>query len=132
MNACTLTGNIGREPELLQNPGKPTLLRFSMAEKRERAKDGEEAVWWTVNVWHGMARALAEHLHAGMAVTVTGRASAKTWVNKGGETKLERVLDADAVGWLDKREDRQPAQRAPMQHETAQAVDDDDDPFGDQ
>jgi single-strand DNA-binding protein len=128
MNA-TLTGNLGGDPEASRTQSGKALLRMSVAVKDHKG----ETEWVAVNVWGHMADALAGQMFKGDRVTVTGRPKVNQWTAKDGTTKTELVVNAEAVGWLPKRDRAEEpaatptaATRQPMQHERAE----DEDPFG--
>lgn len=151
MQTMTLTGNIGKPPELRYTQSGQPVLNFSIADNR-KDKDGKDLdpVWWDVTVWAPMAEVYANVLEKGTYCTVTGRVSLRQW-EKDGKAGAALQITADAVGWRERRDAASqggssagtqpraaqadsglPTQRAPLQSERAGTVSDDDDPFGDQ
>ena len=71
MANISITGNIGRDPELRQ-AGTSQVLKFSVADSEYiYSKDGESpSQWYSVEVW-GKSERLAERLAKGIKATVT-------------------------------------------------------------
>lgn len=73
LNIITLTGRIGREPQLKQTAKGSSFLSFSLANNRE-TEFGVQLSWFNVKVWGDeLARALHGRLGKGDHVTVVGR-----------------------------------------------------------
>jgi single-strand DNA-binding protein len=54
--------------------------------------------WYTVKVWRHIARNVAESLHKGDPVVVTGRLSLEEWPDKDGVLHTSQVIEAIALG----------------------------------
>ncbi|HVL98007.1 MAG TPA: single-stranded DNA-binding protein [Egibacteraceae bacterium] len=102
-NQITIVGNLADDPELRFTPaGVPVAAvrvavnqRFFNKEKGEfdERLDG----FFTCNVWRDMAENVAESLHRGDRVLVTGRLRSRSWETKEGETRWVTEIEADEV-----------------------------------
>ena len=74
MANISITGNIGRDPELRQ-AGTSQVLKFSVADSEYiYSKDGESpSQWYNVEVWGKSAERLAQRLSKGTKVTAYGQ-----------------------------------------------------------
>lgn len=94
MNEITLTGNIGKEPELLYSEHTgDAVLRFSIAQN-DRYFDRRSGEWrenppvWTeVVAFRELAENTAEALHAGDAVIVIGKLADNSFTPPGPTTR---------------------------------------------
>jgi len=81
--ACniTVTGNLGRDPELRypDNATQP-VAKFTVAARQAKVR-GEEppALWFTVEIWGGPAEWVANNLVKGDSVFVAGELCLRTW-----------------------------------------------------
>lgn len=74
MANVSITGNIGRDPELRQ-AGQSQVLKFSVADAEYiYSKDGESpSQWYSCEVWGKSAERLSQRLAKGAKVTVYGQ-----------------------------------------------------------
>ena len=106
LNAITLVGNLGQDPEFREgDEGRQDRATLSVATSR-RWKDRddeprEETTWFRVTVWGGQARACREFLAKGRQVLVQGRMRHYDDENK----RRRWELVADRVLFLGKRPD---------------------------
>lgn len=153
MAHITITGNLGKTPELKHSSSGKAWATFSLAWS-ERIRDAQgnwdqgPTVWVQVAVFGKLAEAACANLSKGMQVQVTGRIQPESWSsNQGEETVLK--LSADNVSptlffqdvQVTKRESsgggmpRQQAQNDPWQSAPVQsqggfsATQDEDPPF---
>jgi single-strand DNA-binding protein len=99
----TIIGNIGNDPEIRYLASGIPVANFSVAQQqRKRTVSGEwedeEPLWLRVNVWREMAENVAETLHKGDRVVVTGKLHARTWTDDDGVKRSIMELEADEVG----------------------------------
>ena len=84
--ACniTLTGNLGRDPELRypDNASQP-VAKFTVAARQAKVR-GEEppALWFTVEIWGAAAEWVANNLVKGDSVFVSGELCLRTWTHQ--------------------------------------------------
>ncbi len=127
MISATVTGNLGRDPELKYYEGNP-ILSFSVASRRydKKAKNandkGEVTDWVNVTYWGKRAEGVSKHLAKGGRVAVRGA----LWVREyehNGSTRFSTELRADDVELLGSAEKRNEerastgAQPLPPSHE---------------
>lgn len=106
MNEITLTGNIGKEPELLYSERTgDAVLRFSIAQNDRYfdSKSGEwrenPPVWTEVVAFRELAENTAESLHAGDAVIVIGKLADNSFTPAGADYPVRRTeLRAQSIG----------------------------------
>jgi len=69
---------------------------------RRKGRDGEYAdtppVFYDVTVWGTPAEHVADCLHTGDRVLVTGPTYLEAYTSSTGEERVKQVIDADAVG----------------------------------
>lgn len=98
INSVSISGNLGRDPELRATRGGMQVLAFSMC-VNSRVKRGDEWAdkpnWVDVSIFGRRAESLARYLAKGSHVTVHGRLSQHTWETDDGQrrSKLEVIAD---------------------------------------
>ncbi len=86
LNEVTLSGNVGREPELKYSGAGTAILSFSVATNRNFQKNGE---WQTETEWHNVvlfgdaAERTAQQLQKGTRVLVRGALKTRTYEKDG-------------------------------------------------
>ena len=114
MADITFTGHLGGEPELRFTPNGKAVADFSVAESHSR-KVGNEwqddgTTWWRVTAWDWLAESVAESLHKGQRVVVTGQVRSREWEDNEGQKRTSYDVTARQVGIVPKR-DQQAAQQ---------------------
>jgi single-strand DNA-binding protein len=100
--SITLSGNLGRDPELRYTPNGAAVCDFTVA-MTPRAKSGDtyfdkETIWFKVACWNQLAENVAATLKKGDKVLVHGRLQQETYERKDGTTGLNLVVKVDAIG----------------------------------
>lgn len=101
MAYTTITGNIGKEPELKYAQSGKAWLPLSVAWS-ERVKDNQgnwengPTVWVSVRLFGKQAEHAAQSLHKGLMVTCTGQLKPETWHSDQGEQTVF-TMTADSV-----------------------------------
>ena len=100
----TVIGNLTRDPELRFTPNGAAVANFTVASTPrtfDRAsgewRDGE-AMFLDCSVWRQYAENVAESLHKGTRVIVTGRLSVRSYETNSGERRSDLVLNVDDIG----------------------------------
>jgi single-strand DNA-binding protein len=100
----TVVGNLTDDPELRFTSGGAAVARFRIAStprtfdrQANEWKDGE-ALFLQCHVWRQAAENVAESLHRGARVIVTGRLRQRTYETKEGEKRTVFELEVDEVG----------------------------------
>ena len=107
-NTTTLVGNVTRDPEIRYTPSGQTVATFGLAVNRrwqnKTTNEWEEQVsFFDVKCWSQMAENVAESVHRGTRVVVSGRLEQRSWETDAGEkrSKIEVVADevAPSLRW---------------------------------
>lgn len=142
MNKLTIIGNLTRDPDLRQvngQEGQISVCDFTVAVNR-RQKDAngqQQADFFRVTTWRGLADTCKKYLAKGRKVAVVGPVSCRTYVGNDNMVRASLEVQADDVEFLSpKQEDGQVAapQSAPQQAPAATQtgfieVDDEELPF---
>ena len=98
MISATVTGNIGKDPELKATKSGKAMATFSVASTVK--KDGQEArtTWLDVVCFDEQADIVSQKLHKGDRVVVSGRLALETFQKKDGSQGFALRLMADEVG----------------------------------
>lgn len=101
MNHVSITGRLGRNPELRTTQTGTSVVNISLAVDDSREKD--RAHWIDVVIWGRQADAFADFLSKGRRVGVEGRLQQRTWEDRDGnkrstiEVVCERWVFLDSV-----------------------------------
>lgn len=103
MNRITIIGNLTRDPELRTTPNGISVCTFTVAVNRKNKQDGkEEADFFRVSVWRGLADICAKYLAKGRKVAVVGSVSLYTW-DKDNKHGASMEVNAEDVEFLSQR-----------------------------
>lgn len=99
----TLTGTLGRDPELRYTPaGKAVVTLSVVTSKSVKTDDGKwenhEETWWRVTAWDQLAENVAETLVKGDPVIVVGRSFMESYRDKEGNDRQSLKVNAFNVG----------------------------------
>lgn len=101
-NSVTLVGNLTRDPELRYTPSGAAIAKFGIAVNRTYTNRNGESVeqtdFFNVNAWRQLAEHIAESLHKGTRVVVTGRVQSRSWETEDGQKRTVIEIEADDVG----------------------------------
>lgn len=103
MNVLTIAGNLGHGAELKTLPSGEYVANFSVADAQGKDAAGVQKppIWWRCQIFGRRAETLAQYLTRGAKVTVTGRASQRSYTGQDGtpKTVMEiRVADIALQG----------------------------------
>ena len=100
----TVVGNLTGDPELRFTPSGAAVANFTVAStprtfdrQSNEWKDGE-TLFMRCSVWREAAENVAESLHRGTRVVVTGRLKSRSYETKEGEKRTVVEMDVDEVG----------------------------------
>ena len=100
----TVVGNLTADPELRFTPSGAAVANFTVAStprtfdrQSNEWKDGE-TLFMRCSIWRDSAENVAESLHRGTRVIVTGRLKSRSYETKEGEKRTVIELDVDEVG----------------------------------
>lgn len=118
MNKLTIIGNLTRDPELRTTPQGINVCDFTVAVNGR--KQGDDATYFRVTVWRGLADICAKYLAKGRKVCVVGPVSARSYQAQNGDTRVTLEVTAEDVEFLSsgqKEESYQPKERKQTQNE---------------
>jgi single-strand DNA-binding protein len=102
-NVITIVGNLADDPELRYTPAGAAVANIRVA-VNQRFFNKETNQWddrldgfFTVNVWRDYAENVADSLHRGTRVMVTGRLRSRSYEDKEGQTRWVTEIEADEV-----------------------------------
>jgi single-strand DNA-binding protein len=101
-NSVTLIGNLVEDPELRFTPSGVPMARIRVAVNR-RWKDNngdwqEDTGFFGGTVWRDHAENVAESLHKGARVILTGRLEQRSWETQEGEKRSVTEISIDEIG----------------------------------
>ena len=101
-NTVTITGNVTRDPELRFTPNGTATASFGLAYNRrwlnKSTQEWEESTsFFDVVVWQDVAQNVAESVHRGDRVVVSGRLEQRSWETPEGERRSRTEIIADEV-----------------------------------
>lgn len=96
MNTITISGNVGRDPELKYSASGTAVVKFSVADTTGK-DDNKKTVWHDVVVFKEQAEHVAASVKKGSRVIVTGRLDKSEYTGKDGVKKQRVEVIADDV-----------------------------------
>lgn len=100
----TIIGNLTNDPELRFTPSGAAVANFTVAStprtfdrQANEWKDGE-TLFMRCSVWRDAAENVAESLHRGARVLVSGRLRSRSYETKEGEKRTVVEMEVDEVG----------------------------------
>lgn len=121
INIVSISGNVGRDPEVRSTKGGTSVLTFSVA-VNERVKNGNEWTdytnWVDVTVFGRRAESLGQILKKGMKVAVSGRLRYSSW-DKDGQKRSKIEVIASDVDLMQRRDQQQAKQQQGYQQQYA-------------
>ena len=97
MIEATITGNVGRTPELRVTKTGKQMANFSVA-STAKSGDGEQTTWIDVAVFDEQADIVSETLQPGDRVVIRGSLQLETYTKKDGTAGTSLRLLANEVG----------------------------------
>jgi single-strand DNA-binding protein len=132
MNLATLSGNLGRDPELRQHNGD-NILNFAIG-VQTGTRDKPETMWVDCALWGKRATSLQPYLAKGHRVTVSGPIKLEAYTAKDGTPKTRLRLSVDQIDLPPKSGEGTHSAGAPAPQQSQQSAGnmadmDDDIPF---
>lgn len=101
-NSVTLVGNLTDEPELRYTPSGAPVVNFRIAVNRswtDKAGERQEQTdFFSIVAWRQLGENVAESLHKGSRVLVTGRLQSRSWETEDGSRRSVVEVQADEIG----------------------------------
>ena len=153
INNVVLVGRLTKDPELTYTQSGTALCKFRLAVSRppRRESNEEETDWLNIVCWERTAENVNQFLDKGSLVGIEGRIQSRSWENDEGARQYAVEINAFRVHFLESKKEadarrsgqgggRPPQQQqAPPPQQDADtggdidwAMDEDEDPFGDQ
>lgn len=106
INVVTLSGRLGKDPELTYTKGGTAICKFSLATgKKWTGNDGqkhESTEWNNISVFGKFAEIVNRFVAKGKRVIVVGELSTNSWVdNQTGQTRIRKEIKARDISFLD-------------------------------
>lgn len=95
MNNVTITGNLGRDPELRYTTNGTAICDLSIAVKDFATSNGEKiekTYWFNARIIGKLAESANAHLAKGRKVGVSGKLTQDTWEKDGQKHSIVRIL----------------------------------------
>ena len=107
MNKLTIIGNMTRDPELRTTSAGKEVCTFTVAVNRRKTGNNQqqEADFFRVSAWDGLAKSCGQFLAKGRKVAVVGSVSVHTFQTQTGETKAQLEVNASDVEFLSPKGD---------------------------
>jgi single-strand DNA-binding protein len=96
LNQCTLTGNLGGDPEVFYSSEGNPVSTFSLAFHSGKKKTG----WIKVVCFQKLAEVSAKYLHKGARIAVIGTLDQHKWEGEGGIQKSSFQLIANTLEFI--------------------------------
>ena len=125
-NQVSLTGNLGRDPEILYFESGKCKANFSIAVSTGRDKPAD---WFEIQCWNHSAERAVQRLSRGSRVVVAGFLKQERWEDRNtGSQRSKVIVQADSIEIIERSYQQAPraAQPAPV---SAKAESYDDIPF---
>jgi single-strand DNA-binding protein len=96
MNKVTISGNLGKDPELKFTQNGQSTVKMTVATSR-KVKDEWVSTWHNVTAWGSLAENAASSLQKGDRVTISGRYDCREWEDKSGNKRTSYEIVADDI-----------------------------------
>lgn len=97
MNSITVTGKVGKDPDLRFSANQMAILTFSVADTYGK-DDKKKTTWHDIKVFGKLAENVANTIAKGSTVIIVGRYQQEDYTKKDGTTGKIREIIADEVG----------------------------------
>lgn len=129
INRVTISGNLGRDPELRATKSGMQVLSFSVCvndRRKNRSGEWEDTPNWLDCVMFGQrAEGVSRYLAKGSHVTVAGKLRQRTWQTDDGQKRSKVEVVCEDIDFHGGKRSEQPA----AENEQTTDVYDDDIPF---
>lgn len=99
MNKLTIIGNVTKDPEMRTTQNGIAVCTFTVAVNR-RQSGQNEADFFRVSAWRGLAQTCHMYLAKGRKVVVVGSVSASAYAGSDGKPRANLEVNADDVEFL--------------------------------
>ena len=96
INNCTLTGNLGADPEVFYNPEGTPITSFNIAFQSSKKKTG----WIKVVCFQKLAEIASTYLHKGARIAVVGYLDQHKWTTDDGQNRSSFQIIANNIEFI--------------------------------
>lgn len=110
LNSITVSGNLGRDPELkyLANDKKVTKSSIAVA---LYSPDAKRTMWLDVEIWGAQAEAFKNYCSKGDRITVSGSLDVDVWTDRNNVEQKSFKVKANKIEWPYKENHQTPQQQ---------------------
>ena len=113
MNKVILTGNLTRNPELLETQSGIAYCRFSIAVNR-RVGEEKKADFYRVTAWRGLSNVIATHFKKGDPILIIGDIALSEYEGNDGVKRMSAEVTLTDFNFMGGRKDEdKPAPNKP-------------------
>ena len=115
-NITTLTGHLGRDPELRWFESGKAKCQFSLAVSAGKGKPSD---WFDIQAWGKPAERAADRLRKGSRVVIVGSLKQERWTDRdSGAQRSKVVVTAQSIEIIAKAESQQAANDNTYEYDT--------------
>lgn len=104
INQVSITGNIGKAPEIKYFESGSCIVNFSVAIKEWAGqKKGEQTIWVDCKAWNKKAQFIAEYSKSGSFVALGGRLAVDNYKAQDGTNRVKTYINVEEIRIIDKR-----------------------------
>jgi len=96
LNSCTITGNLGADPEIFYSSEGDPIATFNLAFRSTRKKTN----WIKVTCFNKLAEVTEKHLHKGARIAIIGTLDQQKWETDEGVQRTSFQLIANTVEFI--------------------------------
>ena len=96
LKVCTLTGNLGTDPEVFYSSEGTLVATFNLAFRSSRKKTG----WIKIASFNNLATSVERHLHKGARIAVSGYLDQQKWETDEGVQRRSFQLIASSIEFI--------------------------------
>lgn len=96
LNVCTLTGNLGADPEVFYSSEGTPVATFNLAFRSSKKKTG----WIKIATFNNLATIVERHLHKGARIAVSGYLDQQKWETDEGVQRSSFQLIANSIEFI--------------------------------
>jgi single-strand DNA-binding protein len=100
INSVVLSGNVGKDPDVRNNPNGSIIARVSLAtddsyKDRKTGKKVENTNWHTLVAWGELAKSIEKVVQKGTNITIHGKLMNNNWTDDKGVKHFDNVIQID-------------------------------------
>ena len=107
LNKVVLAGRLTSDPELKQTPNGISVVSFSIAINRRRARndqsDAQQTDFINLVAWRQTAEFISKYFRKGSAICITGSIQTSSWTDQQGQKRYSTEVVVDDAMFVDSR-----------------------------